>query len=330
MAGIRRGSGSRPRKPLKGPLRRPGEDCSRLWTRRPGDVPGAAATLSAMASQVQIKVGNVAIGGGAPRCRPVDDADADPRCRGDDGADRGARERRLRDRPLRRSENRGRRGARPDRSPQPTPGDRGHPLQREPRAQGDRRRCGGGPDQPRQHRRPGEGRAGRDGCEAGGNPDADRRQLGLAAEAPARARADRPGRGARRGRARGGRAAREARLPRLQDLGQVDPRADDDPRLPDACRQGAVPAPSRGDRGRDAVLRLDQERGRDGRAARGRDRRHAPRLPHRRPGQGGRDGLGDPEGARPARARPGDDLVPLAAAATTWASRSSRSSSRSG
>ena len=70
-----------------------------------------------------------------------------------------------------------------------------------------------------------------------GHPDADRRQLRLAAEAPRGARAGRPGRGARRGGARGGAAAREARLPRLQDLGQVEPRADDDPRLPDARRR---------------------------------------------------------------------------------------------
>ncbi len=50
------------------------------------------------------------------------------------------------------------------------------------------------------------------------------------------------GRGARRRGDRGGRAAREARLPRLQDLGQVEPRADDDPRLPDAVRD-KVPYP---------------------------------------------------------------------------------------
>ena len=114
-----------------------------------------------------------------------------------------------------------------------------------------------------------------------------------------------PGRGARRGRARGGAAAREPRLPRLQDLGQVEPRADDDPRLPDALREGAVPAPPRRHGGRAAVRRLDQERGRHRRAARGRDRRHDPRLPHRRPGRGGQGRLGDPEGARPARARAG-------------------------
>ena len=52
-----------------------------------------------------------------------------------------------------------------------------------------------------------------------------------------------------------------------------------------------------------AVLGLDQERGRDGRAARRRNRRHGARLADRRPGRGGQDGLRDPQGARPARAR---------------------------
>ena len=75
--------------------------------------------------------------------------------------------------------------------------------------------------------------------------------------------------------------------------------------------QGAVSAPPRRHRGGHAVLGLDQERRRHGRAALRRDRRHDPRLADGRPGQGGRDGIRDPEGARPARARPGDDLVPL-------------------
>ena len=56
--------------------------------------------------------------------------------------------------------------------------------------------------------------------------------------------------------------------------------------------------------------RLDQERGRHRRAARRRDRRHDPRLAHRRPGRGGQGRVGDPEGARPARARAGDDRLP--------------------
>ena len=59
--------------------------------------------------------------------------------------------------------------------------------------------------------------------------------------APAGAGAAGPGRGARRSGARGGGDPRAARLPRLQDLGQGDARADDDPRLPDARRQGAYP-----------------------------------------------------------------------------------------
>src|SRR5215211_6692721 len=49
----------------------------------------------------------------------------------------------------------------------------------------------------------------------------------IAAEAPGGGRAARPGRSARAGGARGGRAAREARVLRLQDLRQIEPRADD-------------------------------------------------------------------------------------------------------
>ena len=96
------------------------------------------------------------------------------------------------------------------------------------------------------------------------------------------------------------------------------------------AEQGRLPAAPRRDRGGNAVLRLDQERRRDGRAARGRDRRHDPRLAHCRPGRGGAGGVRDPEGARPARARPGDDRLPVAAAATTSACSSSPSASRSG
>ena len=75
--------------------------------------------------------------------------------------------------------------------------------------------------------------------------------------------------------------------------------------------EGAVPAAPRRDRGGDAVLRLDQERGRHGRAARRRDRRHDARLAHRRPGRGGQDRVRDPEGARPARARADHDRLPV-------------------
>ena len=183
------------------------------------------------------------------RRRAVDDDDEDARRPGDGRADRRARERRLRDRARRGAEDRGRRGARQDRSVLAGADHRRHPFQREPRAEGDRPGRRGRPDQPRQHRRPGEGRAGRAGGEEGGDPDADRRELGLAAEAPRGARAGGPGRGARRGGAGGGAAARGARLPRLQDLGEVEPRADDDPRVPDARRQRAVSAASRRHRG---------------------------------------------------------------------------------
>ena len=47
-----------------------------------------------------------------------------------------------------------------------------------------------------------------------------------------------------------------------------------------------------------------------GRAARRRDRRHDSRLADGRPGRRGEDGIRDPEGARAARARAGDDRLP--------------------
>ena len=226
---------------------------------------GMSLHLIAMGSLAQIRVGDVTIGGGAPvvvqsmtltkthdveattaqiaalasagcevvRCAvpKIEDADA----------------------------------LREDRPALADPRDRRHPLQRLARAPGDRRRRRRRPDQPRQHRRPRQGRARRQGREEGRDPDADRRQLGLAAGAPAGARAAGPGRGARRGGARGGRAAREARLPRLQDLGQGDARADDDPRLPDARRQGSVSAPPRRHGGGNAVRRA-RSRARSGSA----------------------------------------------------------------
>ena len=192
-----------------------------------------------MGSERSVKVGGVRIGGGAPRRHPVDDAHQDARRAGDDGADRRARERRLRDRARRGAEARGRRGAAAHHALLAAAGHRRHPLQRQPGAQGDRGRRRRGAHQSRQHRRPRQGRRGRHGGARGRHPDADRRELGLAAPSPRGARPGRPGGGARRGRARGGAAARVARLPRLQDLGQVEPRADDDPRLPDARRRAS-------------------------------------------------------------------------------------------
>ena len=229
---------------------------------------------------------------------------------GDDGADRGARERRLRDRARRGAEERGRRRAAEDRALLADPGDRRHPFQREPRAAAIdagvaavRINPGniGGADKVEQVVRAAKAKGipMRIGANSGSLP---KHLEGLAQQDQAEALVE---------------AALEEvrlletpRLPRLQDLGQVEPRADDDPRLPAARRQGAVPAASRRHRGGHAVLGLDQERGRHGRAARRRHRRHDPRLAHRRPGRGGEDRLRDPEGARPARARAGDDRVP--------------------
>ena len=55
----------------------------------------------------------------------------------------------------------------------------------------------------------------------------------------------------------------------------------------------------------------DQELGRNRLPARGRHRRHDARLADRRPGEGGRGRVGDPEGARPPRARAGHDRLPV-------------------
>ncbi len=264
-----------------------------------------------MASKRQISVGGVKIGGGAPvvvqsmTTTKTHDVEATTAQIAELAS------RRLRDRPRRGSEDGGRGGALEDRPLLAGPDHRRHPLQREPRAEGDRPGRRGRAHQPRQHRRLRQGRRGRARREGEGDPDADRRELRLAAEASRGARAEGSGGGARRGRARGGAPAREPRLLRLQDLGQVEPRADDDPRLPDALGEGRVPAPPRRHRGGDGLRRLDQERRRDRHAARGGDRRHDPRLALLRPGRGAEDGVRDPQGAGPARARAGDDRVPV-------------------
>ena len=197
-----------------------------------------------------------------------------------------------------------------DRPPLADPGDRRHPLQREPRAEGDRGRRRRRADQPRQHRRARQGRRRRARREEGGHPDADRRQLRLAAEAPRRPRAAGPGRGARRGRARGGAAAREARLPRLQDLGQVEPRADDDPRLPDARR--AVPYPLHlgvTEAGTPFSGSIKSAVGMGALLVDGIGDTIRVSLTAD-PVEEVEDRVGDPQGARPARARPGDDRLP--------------------
>ena len=127
-----------------------------------------------------------------------------------------------------------------DRAAVAAPGDRGHPLQRLSRSEGDRRRRRGRPHQPGQHRRTRAGRGGRQGSEGEAGADADRRQCGIASRASARPRPQGHVRGARRRGDRAGGAAREARLPQLQDLRQGLPCADHDPRLPDAGREGPL------------------------------------------------------------------------------------------
>ena len=89
-----------------------------------------------------------------------------------------------------------------------------------------------------------------------GHADAHRRQLRLAAQAPARARAREPGRGARDRRRRVRRADGAAGLHRLQGLDQVDQRAEHDRRQPPAERADPVPAAPRHHRGGHEVVGL--------------------------------------------------------------------------
>ena len=219
--------------------------------------------------------------------------------------------RRLRDRARRRPEDRGRRRAAADREALAAPGDRRHPLQREPRAEGDRRRRRRGAHQPGQHRRPRQGRGGRRraakakgipmriGANAGSLPE-HLHELARqdTAEALVEAALEQV-RAARDGSTTAtSRSASSRHVPTMIRAYRM------------LVREGAVPAAPRRHRGGDAVLGLDQVRRRDGRAARGRDRRHDPRLAHRRPGRGGQDRVRDPQGARPARARADHDRVP--------------------
>ena len=218
----------------------------------------------------------------------------------------------LRDRPRRRAEARGRRGAAADRPLLADPGDRRHPLQREPRAEGDRgaasRPCA---STPATSAAPTRSRWSCKAAKQGRHPDAHRRELRLAAEASRRR-----SRSSDQAEALVEAALEEVRL--LESLDYYDfkisVKSSHVPTMIRAYRmlseQGAVSAAPRRHRGGHAVLRLDQVRGRHGRAARRRDRRHDARLAHRRPGRRGQDGVRDPQGARAARARAGDDRVP--------------------
>ena len=136
------------------------------------------------------------------------------------------------------------------------PDHRRHPLQPHPGAESDRRRRPLHPPEPGQHRRPRQGRRGRREGQRGRGADADRGQLRLAAQASARARARGPGRGAGRRRGRVHRTDGGARLRQLQDLDQVDQRAEHDRRQPAAGREGALPAAPRHHRGGDQMVGL--------------------------------------------------------------------------
>ncbi len=265
------------------------------------------------------------------RRRAVDDADEDARRRGDDRADRRARLGGLRDRARRGAEERGRRGAADDRPPLAAAGDRRHPLQRLAGAEGDRRRRRRRADQPRQHRRPGEGRAGRRAP-----PSAPGSRCG-SAPTPARCpRTCTSSRSEDQAEALVAAALEEVELLERLDYRdfKISVKATHVPTMIRAYRMLAAKVPYPLHLGVTEAgtpfAGLDQERGRDGRAARGRHRRHAARLAHRRPGQGGRGRLGDPQGARAARAGAGDDRVPVVRPRQRRRREARRASSRSG
>src|SRR5262249_2032982 len=134
------------------------------------------------------------------------------RRRGADVAYPAAGEGRLRGRPCGRAEDRGRRRAAEARPVLTGACDRGHPLQRKPRVEGDRRRRRRRAHQPRQHRRARQGRARRQVGEEGWDSDAHRGELRLTAEAPRRPCAEGSGPGAPRGGAPGGAGLGEVRL----------------------------------------------------------------------------------------------------------------------
>ena len=192
------------------------------------------------------------------------------------------------------------------------PGDRRHPLQPHPRAEGDRRRRPLHPPQPGQHRRPREGRRGRarrrprPACRCGSASTRARCPstcTSSSAQNPVEALVT------RRGRVR--RDDGVARLRELQGLDQVDERAEHDRRQPPARRADPLPDPPRHHRGGHEVVGLAEVRRRPRHAARRRGGGHDPDLPLDLPRRGGGQGrLGDPQGAAAARARPGADRLP--------------------
>ena len=213
-----------------------------------------------MASKRQIFVGNVPIGGGAPvavqtmtKTETANLAATMEQIRKVADAGRGPG-------PLRGAARAGRGGAEDDRQGIADPGDRRHPLQPHPGAESDRRRRPLHPPQPGQHRRPRQSRRGRREGERRRRADADRGQLRLAAQTPARARARGAGRGAGRRRDRVRRADGGPRLRKLQGLDQVDQRAVHDRRQPAALGEDPLPAAPRGDRGGDEMGRLAEKR----------------------------------------------------------------------
>ena len=123
-----------------------------------GRSPWSYSYTEPMASARQIHVGGVPIGGGAPVAVQTMTKTETANLHGDDGPDPPRRRRRGRHRARRGAARPGRRGAEDDRRRVADPDHRRHPLQPHAGDQGDRGRRALRADQPRQHRRAGQGR----------------------------------------------------------------------------------------------------------------------------------------------------------------------------
>ncbi len=146
---------------------------------------------------------------------------------------------------------------------------------------------------------------------AAGRADKDRRQRGLAGQAPAGQVRACHCRGAGGVRPVGVLAVRGAWIHRYQDLGQAPRSRGDDQRLPSARAGVRLPAAPGRDRG-GARLPGHGQVGRGVRCpARGGDRGHDPGVAVGSSGGGGEGRHRDPGVARPSRARPRNSVLPV-------------------
>ena len=272
----------------------------------------AWASCRRAATTRQVMVGDVPVGGDAPRLGAVDDDDEDRRRRRHARADLRAGRRGLRHRALHVQRGRSGRRARADRAAFAGADRRRHPLPAQARARRDGSGRAGVAAQPRQHPqgRPHQARRGR--SEGPRHPDPHRCERGFARS--------RDGRTARRDHTRSARRVGDARarpvprgrLRRREDLGEGVERSADDRLVPLAVGDDRSSVASRRHRSGTAAAGVDQRRRRDRHAARRRHRRHDSLLAHRRSGRGSEGRAHAARSARSARAQGSrSDRVPV-------------------